>query len=237
MSAHPTVLLESLNYFLSKKNGEACKQDNLVVSGDQAKKKIAVPGRHCSLLRRATFLLIFFRFSLCPASIKGSGSIMILLRRLGHLSTQQRAWQHRSLTTSTTATRGWKKYVHQFKDKPASYITSFAILHELTAIAPFPFIYYALSWSDIKVPVPEQALTEGNKIINKVRGRYGYEPLAQDDQTMVHLAVTYAIVKAMLPLRIGVSVAMTPFVAEKWIGPVAATFRSFFKRKHTKSAS
>ncbi|KAI8069239.1 hypothetical protein BC940DRAFT_237261 [Gongronella butleri] len=158
------------------------------------------------------------------------------LRHLGLRLGQQRLYSTASGGGASAAkpVRGWRKYVHQFKDKPASYITSFAILHELTAIAPFPVIYYGLAWSDVKVPVPEQAVREGNRFVNKVRVRYGYEALDDDNQAMIHLAITYAIVKAMLPLRIGASVAMTPFVAEKWIGPMARAFGSLFKRSKIK---
>jgi hypothetical protein len=94
--------------------------------------------------------------------------------------------------------RGWRKYTEQFKNKPGSYITTFVILHELTAIVPFPFIYYGLSWSDLHLPVPEQAIRQGNLIVNKVRVRYGFDALEPDNRAMVHLATTYAIVKVRL---------------------------------------
>ncbi|SAM09213.1 hypothetical protein [Absidia glauca] len=126
--------------------------------------------------------------------------------------------------------RGWRKYTEQFKNKPGSYITTFAILHELTAIVPFPFIYYGLSWSDLRLPVPEQAIHQGNRIVNKVRVRNGFEALEPDNRAMVHLATTYAIVKILVPLRIGASVAMTPMIAEKWVGPLMASLGTLMKK-------
>ncbi|KAI8332872.1 hypothetical protein BC941DRAFT_380971 [Chlamydoabsidia padenii] len=132
--------------------------------------------------------------------------------------------------TTTNTPRGWRKYTEQFKNKPGSYITTFAVLHELTAIVPFPLVYYGLSWSSIQLPVPEQAIHEGNRIVNKVRTRYGYEPLEADNRAMVNLATTYAIVKILLPLRIGASVAMTPFIAEKWVGPLMASAGTLLKK-------
>lgn len=109
-------------------------------------------------------------------------------------------WTPRQCYSSSTP-RGWRKYTEQFKNKPGSYITTFALLHELTAIVPFPLIYYGLSWSDLQLPVPEQAIHEGNRIVNKVRVRYGFDALEPDNRAMVHLATTYALVKVRLKVR------------------------------------
>ncbi|KAI9264287.1 hypothetical protein BDA99DRAFT_508917 [Phascolomyces articulosus] len=128
-------------------------------------------------------------------------------------------------------TSTFKKYAEQFRHKPASYLTSFALLHEITAIIPLPIVYYTLDYSDIRVPVPEQAVAEGNRIMSKVRTRYGYEPLDSDSQVMVNLATSYAVVKAMLPLRIAASVALTPFMAERLIGPMGSFITRLFRRQ------
>ena len=74
-------------------------------------------------------------------------------------------------------------------------MTSLAILHEITAIVPLPIVYYALDYSNFRIPVPEQAVAEGNRIMNKVRTRYGYEPLDPNNRVMVNLATSYAVVK------------------------------------------
>ncbi|KAI8808635.1 hypothetical protein BJ742DRAFT_771985 [Cladochytrium replicatum] len=41
--------------------------------------------------------------------------------------------------------RGWRKYAELFKDKPASHLVSFIILHEVTAILPLPAFYLLYS--------------------------------------------------------------------------------------------
>ncbi|OBZ85974.1 hypothetical protein A0J61_05979 [Choanephora cucurbitarum] len=133
-----------------------------------------------------------------------------------------------STATDKPVLRGYKKYAEQFKSKPGSYMTSFAILHELTAIAPFPFIYFVLDSSDLKVPFPESVVSEGNRFINKARVYYHYEPLEADNRVMINLVTTYCIVKAMLPLRIAASAAMTPFFAERLIGPIVQLVRKRF---------
>ncbi|KAI8968222.1 hypothetical protein BDF20DRAFT_803335, partial [Mycotypha africana] len=129
-------------------------------------------------------------------------------------------------TTTTTKLTGYRKYAQQFKNKPGSYMTTFAILHELTAVAPFPFIYYALdSFPMLKIPFPDTIVSEGNRYMNKVRVHYGYEPLEPDNRVMMNLVTAYCIVKALLPVRIAASVAMTPFFAEKCIGPIVQFVR------------
>ena len=54
---------------------------------------------------------------------------------------------------------------------------------------------------------------EGNKTINRVRTRYGFEPLDESSLVLVNLSMTYAIVKILLPLRIGLSLMLTPWLA------------------------
>jgi len=54
---------------------------------------------------------------------------------------------------------------------------------------------------------------EGNKKINRVRTRYGFKPLDESSLILVNLSMTYAIVKILLPLRIGLSLMLTPWLA------------------------
>ncbi|KAJ1961548.1 hypothetical protein GGI12_003188 [Dipsacomyces acuminosporus] len=112
--------------------------------------------------------------------------------------------------------RGWRKYAHAFKDRPASHLTAFAILHEVTAVVPLVGVYYVINYFDLKVPFPEDALKEGNRYINKVRVYFGWSKLEDDSPILLHLATSYAIVKAAGPLRIAASVALTPWFA-RWI--------------------
>jgi hypothetical protein len=67
----------------------------------------------------------------------------------------QRLFFQRYLTIKS-GQRGWRRYIDRLKERPASHITAFAILHELTAILPFPLIYFPLKWSRIGeyLPIP-----------------------------------------------------------------------------------
>lgn len=114
--------------------------------------------------------------------------------------TNQRLILHRHYTTipdkaQEKALTGYRKYAQQFKSKPGSYMTTFAVLHELTAVAPFPFIYWALDASSVRIPFPDTVVSEGNRFINKARVYYGYEPLEPENRVMMNLVTTYCIVK------------------------------------------
>ncbi|KAI8909003.1 hypothetical protein EDD86DRAFT_206658 [Gorgonomyces haynaldii] len=96
------------------------------------------------------------------------------------------------------------------KKAPGTHLVAFGILHEITAIVPLPLVYYYLSANDVKIPFPEQILEEGNKRVGKMMQYLGFETLDPKSQTMLHLATSYAVVKAAMPLRVGLSLLLTP---------------------------
>ena len=100
-------------------------------------------------------------------------------------------------TIRTETLKGWRKYAAQFRSKPGSYIISFAILHELTAIIPIPLVYIFLSTTGIQIPFPQQVLDEGNKFINKVVTYYNYPPFENGSRVALNAATSYAVVKVL----------------------------------------
>ncbi|KAI8058246.1 hypothetical protein BDF22DRAFT_612654, partial [Syncephalis plumigaleata] len=131
---------------------------------------------------------------------------------------------------TATAPRGWRRYANQFRNAPTTHITSFAILHELTAIIPIPIIYYALDAADTKLPLPEAALQDGEQFARRLVARYGWDTsppsttTSADDtvdngivtstsHVFVNLAIAYAIVKVLLPVRVAACFALTPWFA------------------------
>ncbi|CAG8489189.1 8724_t:CDS:2 [Scutellospora calospora] len=138
---------------------------------------------------------------------------------------------HKPFTSQREQLKGWRKYALQFRSKPTTYIISFAVLHELTAIVPIPIIYVFLSKTNIEIPFPQQALDEGNKFINRIVIYYGYSPFENGSRKLLNFATSYAIVKALMPVRIAACVAMTPWVAEKVIGPFNSVFKRIVARK------
>ncbi|KAF9118582.1 hypothetical protein BGW39_001024 [Mortierella sp. 14UC] len=112
-----------------------------------------------------------------------------------------------STPTSSTATTTaadipkklskFRQYAEQFKNKPASHLISFGVLHEITAIVPLPIVYFALIETGVKIPFPEQAIEEGNRFVGRVAKYYGWSMEGADGaRTMLNMATSYAVVKA-----------------------------------------
>ncbi|KAJ2007951.1 hypothetical protein GGI04_001323 [Coemansia thaxteri] len=104
------------------------------------------------------------------------------------------------------------------------------VLHEVTAIAPLIGVYYALDYVQPKVPFPQSVLEEGNRRINKLRQYVGWEQLAADSPVLLHLATSYAVVKAAAPLRVAACLAMTPWFARWCVVPVARVAGSIWPK-------
>lgn len=95
----------------------------------------------------------------------------------------------------------FRLYAEQFKNKPASHLVSFGILHEITAIVPLPIIYFGLVETGINIPFPEQAIEEGNRFVGKVAKYYGWSMEGADGaRMMLNMATSYAVVK-VTPMR------------------------------------
>ncbi|KAF9165218.1 hypothetical protein DFQ26_000428 [Actinomortierella ambigua] len=107
-------------------------------------------------------------------------------------------------SSTTRVVKGFRRYAEQFKDKPASHFVAFAILHEVTAIVPLPLVYFGLTYTNTKIPFPEQALEEGNKFVGRVAKYYGWDidPSTTDGaRMMLNMASSYALVKVSTGVR------------------------------------
>ncbi|KAF9969348.1 hypothetical protein BGZ73_008334 [Actinomortierella ambigua] len=136
-------------------------------------------------------------------------------------------------TTTPVPAKGLRRYAEQFKDKPASHFVAFAILHEVTAVVPLPLVYFGLTYTDTKIPFPEQALEEGNKFVGRVAKYYGWDidPSTTDGaRIMLNMASSYALVKALLPMRVALCLWMTPWTATRIISPVMNLWRKVVKK-------
>ncbi|KAI9092147.1 hypothetical protein DFS34DRAFT_633858 [Phlyctochytrium arcticum] len=125
-------------------------------------------------------------------------------------------------------TLGPERYAY-FKSHPGSHLASFAVLHELTAMLPLPVVYFILSTYDIPIPFPESIMEEGNRRMSKMVSYFGGGPIESNSKVMVHMATSYAIVKAAMPLRIGACFIMTPWFARTTIVPVQRGFSHISK--------
>ncbi|KAJ2782852.1 hypothetical protein GGI15_002779 [Coemansia interrupta] len=146
-----------------------------------------------------------------------------MLRRSVALLAPRRAL-HTGQPPGDTPARGWRKHLSAFRHRPASHVTAFALLHELTAVAPLALVYYALAYLQPTLPLPADLLAEGNRRVSRVRAYLGYPPLDEHSPVLAHLAASYAVVKLAAPLRIALCFLWTPPVARFCIVPVARLF-------------
>ncbi|KAG9698298.1 hypothetical protein KCU95_g13410, partial [Aureobasidium melanogenum] len=150
------------------------------------------------------------------------------------------------------------RYVTPLRNAPISHITAFLVLHELTAIVPLFGLTFAFHKFDWLPPV----FSEGYWVKEGVEkfGRYfrrkrwirdadgeGFEdeknrkgfakwwPRGEDGvRLLVEVATAYAITKALLPLRLGLSLWLTPSFAKISTLPIK---RLFTRKVATTSAT
>lgn len=128
-----------------------------------------------------------------------------------------------------------RPYTTQFIYAPVSHVTSFLILHELTAIVPLVGVWYALhQYHDVlmssPLDLPTWALEKGTKVIDEVLKEWDFANYTLSDKTrfISEGAYAYVIVKAMFPLRLAVSLLGMPFFAKWFVLPIT---RLFSKKK------
>ncbi|KAI9006016.1 hypothetical protein BC832DRAFT_592120 [Gaertneriomyces semiglobifer] len=143
----------------------------------------------------------------------------------------------KSLRTSSADIR------KQLLSHPASYLVSFTILHELTAIVPLPAFYFLFKHSDLAesainlLDVSPELLAEGQRRMTKMMGYLGYnqDNLAdgvarevmtiQSGKMMFDLVATYVAVKVLMPVRVAISLGLTPWFARTIVIPVQQAFK------------
>ncbi|KAJ3075626.1 hypothetical protein HDU98_003922 [Podochytrium sp. JEL0797] len=118
---------------------------------------------------------------------------------------------------------------------PASHLTAFLLLHELTALLPLPAIYYTLQSTNLHVPIPQDVMQQAELKIDKVMTRYGWgrpDPNGGVEKTrmVMDMATSYAFVKVLMPVRLGVSMALTPWFARRAIVPMRDMFTKLFRK-------
>lgn len=89
--------------------------------------------------------------------------------------------------------RFFTAYLARLQKAPASYLTSFLVLHELTAIVPLPILYYTISTTEIQIPVPEASLEEAMGAMRRVMVRYGWMSRAENNERVQNSAYADAV--------------------------------------------
>jgi hypothetical protein len=120
----------------------------------------------------------------------------------------------------------------------------------LTAIIPIPIIYYTLDVADIRLPLPEAALQDGEQFARRLVARYGWGTpppesrittttddtstdnsiIGATSHVFVNLAIAYAIVKVLMPVRIAACFALTPWFARVAVAPTLNGVQNISRR-------
>ncbi|CUA70571.1 hypothetical protein RSOLAG22IIIB_08986 [Rhizoctonia solani] len=113
----------------------------------------------------------------------------------------------------------------------SSLVVSFGILHEVTALVPLVGVFFgarAVGAGDRAIElVPSEWVKEGEEWAGRVGRRYGLFGFEKSDRETKALAgdvanavLAYTVVKAMLPLRIGLSLWLAPGFSRRVLDPL-----------------
>lgn len=120
-----------------------------------------------------------------------------------------------------------QKYGHRLVNSPVSHITSFLILHELSAVIPFLGLWFIFhEFHFLPADIPSWVIIKGTKFAEAVLGDTINDfSLADRTKLIIEGATAYGIVKALFPLRVIGSVFLTPWFARVLVEPVFNLFR------------
>ncbi|ODQ82297.1 hypothetical protein BABINDRAFT_27090, partial [Babjeviella inositovora NRRL Y-12698] len=121
-------------------------------------------------------------------------------------------------------------YAQRFAHAPYCHVITFVILHELSAIVPLMGLWYLFNRFDY-VPVnfaPVWAIEHGVDMLKGYvdieNGIFKYWAVVDKGKLIVQGANAYAITKMLMPLRVMLSVALTPVVSRWFVEPWGKIF-------------
>lgn len=145
-----------------------------------------------------------------------------------------------------------RAYTTPLLGAPVTHITSFLILHEITAILPLFGLVGAFHYGNWMPDLASGgALDEGTQRFGRWLRKKGWvedadvnvvvtDSSATEGDTkrerkgarlVLEFATAYALTKALLPLRVATSVWATPWFARSVLGPLGKGARTLFGRK------
>ncbi|KAL4994147.1 hypothetical protein BDV10DRAFT_10286 [Aspergillus recurvatus] len=139
-----------------------------------------------------------------------------------------------------------RAYTTPLLGAPATHVTSFLILHEITAVVPLVGLVTAFHYGNwLPDFTSYSGFEEGTRRFTRWLKKKGWveDSVDVDNVTagtamekkgvrlILEFATAYAATKALLPLRIVASVWATPWFARTVLGPIGRAARKLFRRQ------
>ncbi|KAL1991841.1 hypothetical protein VTN49DRAFT_5149 [Thermomyces lanuginosus] len=154
--------------------------------------------------------------------------------------------------------RSLQRYTSPLLHAPVAHVTSFLILHEITAVVPLLTLlagFHYLEWLPDLMTGENTPWSEGVKRLGKWMAKRGWVDRGDVDaaaaatavegsaggekevvnanrgaRLVLEFAAAYAVTKALLPVRIAASVWATPWFARVVVSPIGRGFARVFRR-------
>lgn len=131
-----------------------------------------------------------------------------------------------------------RNYTSRIAKAPLSHVTSFLIVHELSAIVPLFGVWAGLYYFDyVPLGIPDFVVQNGAQFIRNFAERQGWTFIANAEtgsKLVLQGAVAWGIVKALMPVRIAFSLWAMPGFARWIVVPVTSRVSSLFRKLFTK---
>lgn len=122
-----------------------------------------------------------------------------------------------------------KPYTVNFIRSPLKNLTSFLILHELSAVGPLVGLWYLFHKYNILIPLdlPSWAIEKGTRIIDDSLKSFDFKDYSLHDKfrLVTEGAYAFVIVKMLLPVRLMFSFALTPMFTRFVVDPLSRLFK------------
>ncbi|KAK9433835.1 hypothetical protein V1505DRAFT_360550 [Lipomyces doorenjongii] len=123
-----------------------------------------------------------------------------------------------------------RPHAERLMNAPGSYVFTFLLIHEVTAVAPLFGLMWLFQVTDWMPPLPEGLMEAGKEFYSKAIPQDSL-PEGSESATKLILqgATAFAIVKMILPLRVAFSLLITPWFARRSVIPLVNRMQKTIK--------
>ncbi|KAK9473230.1 uncharacterized protein V1510DRAFT_363948 [Dipodascopsis tothii] len=132
-----------------------------------------------------------------------------------------------------------QEYAKSFVEAPAAHAFSLFLLHEVTAVVPLFGLLYVFRALDWVPPFSDELLGLGRTVFAKMvaDNHWAEEGTAEAAKLVLQGATAYTIVKILLPVRLVLSIWLTPWFTRLSILPLIELFNSAKPRPRARKTS